>query len=121
MPTELYKLLHLFGLVLAFVAIGGLALHGVNGGTKDSNKARKLAAMTHGIGMLLLLLGGFGMLAKAGGGFPPWIIGKLAIWFLIGASMMPLQRKPELAKTLWFALPVLAIVAASLALYKPGV
>jgi hypothetical protein len=120
MPTEVYKLLHLLGLIMSMLAIGGLALHGMNGGDRDSNKARGLASATHGIGMLLLLVGGFGMLAKMGGGFPTWVAIKLVIWLLVGASMRPLIRKPELGRVLWMAVPLLAIIAAAIGLYKPG-
>lgn len=120
MPIQVYKLVHLLGLIMSMVAVGGLALHGINGGDRDSNRARGLASATHGIGMVLLLVGGFGMLAKMGGGFPPWVAGKLVIWLLVGAAMMPLMRKPELGRVMWMAVPILAIVAAALALYKPG-
>jgi xanthine/uracil permease len=119
-PLEVYKLLHLLGLIMSMVAVGGLALHGMNGGDRSTNGARGLASATHGIGMLLLLVGGFGMLARLGSGFPPWIAGKLVIWLIIGASMMPLMRKPELGRVLWMAIPVLAIIAAAMGIYKPG-
>jgi len=120
MPTEVYKLLHLLGLIMSMVAVGGLALHGINGGDRDTNKARGLASSTHGIGMLLLLVGGFGMLAKMGGGFPPWVAIKLVIWLLLGAAIMPLMRKPEMGRLMWMAVPLLAIIAATVGLYKPG-
>jgi len=119
-PTEVYKLVHIFGLILSMLAIGGLALHGMNGGNRETNRARGLAAATHGIGMLLILVGGFGMLAKMGGGFPSWVATKLVIWLLVGAAMMPLMRKPEMGRLMWMAIPVLAIVAGALGIYKPG-
>jgi hypothetical protein len=119
-PTEVYKLLHIFGLMLSMVAIGGLALHGMNGGDRESNKARALASSTHGIGLALVLVGGFGMLAKMGGGFPPWVAGKLVIWLLLGAALMPLMRKPALGRLMWMTIPVVALVAGALGIYKPG-
>ena len=37
---EMYKLIHLFGIFLTFVVLGGLGLHVANGGGKDTNTKR---------------------------------------------------------------------------------
>ncbi len=119
MSYEFYKALHILGIALLFLAFGGLAGHALNGGTKETNKARGLMLASHGIGLVLILVAGFGMLAKMGGSggmFPSWIHPKLLIWLLLGAATMPLQRKNALAKPLWFVLPLLALTAAYLAL-----
>lgn len=121
----IYKVIHLFAIALAFTAIGGLNVAVINGATKASNQARKLISALHGLALFLLLLGGFGMLARLGianGGvasFPGWLWAKLALWVLLGGIVAVPYRKPELARPLFWATPVIALVAAWLAIYKP--
>ncbi len=119
MDYTAYKLLHLLGIFLLFTSLGGLALHTMNGGDKASNKARGLLAGSHGLGLLLILVGGFGMLARGGLGFPPWVHVKLTIWVLLGAVMALPYRVPAASKLVWFGAPILGLIAASMALYKP--
>jgi hypothetical protein len=117
MSYEFYKALHILGIALLFLAFGGLAGHALNGGTKDTNKARGLMLASHGLGLVLILVAGFGMLAKTGGGMlPGWVHPKLLIWLLLGAATLPLQRKTAMAKPMWFVLPLLAVTAAYLAI-----
>lgn len=122
-PYATYKLIHIIGILLVFVALGGVALHAANGGTKVSNRARRLVAITHGIGLFVILVGGFGLLARIGvmhgAGFPGWIWVKLGVWVLLGAMIALPYRKPAFARPIWFALPVLGAVAAYMAIYKP--
>lgn len=121
MPYEFYKLLHLFSLVLMFTSLGGLLLHAMNGGTKATNPSHKLAAAGHGSGLLLLLVSGFGMLARGGISFGanPWIHIKLLIWFVMGALIMVPARAPGLAKPTWVLAPILGGVAAWAAIFRP--
>lgn len=117
-----YKLIHLFGLLLAFSALGGMAVHAASGGTRQTNGARVAVMSMHGVGVFLLLLGGFGMLARLGivqGGLPGWILVKLGVWAVIAVLAALPYRKPELAKLAFVALPFLGIAAAYMALYKP--
>ncbi len=121
MPYEFYKILHIIGLVSIWAALGGTEVHVLNGGTRATNKVRSLVAATHGIGLVLMLVGGFGMLARLGmtSGMPGWVIAKIVLWLLVGALLALPMRKPELAKPLWFAMPLLAGLGAWLALMKP--
>jgi hypothetical protein len=75
MSPEVYKLVHIAGILMVFMSLGGLALHAINGGTKDTNTGRRLTAVTYGVGLILILLGGFGWLSASGlmsGGMPGW-------------------------------------------------
>ncbi len=118
-----YKVVHIFGILLTWSALGALVLHAANGGDKSTNKKRGLVAATHGIGMVIILVGGFGLLARIGqmhgSGFPTWIWIKLGIWVLTGALIMLPLRVPKLATPLWFLIPMLGGVAAYTAGYKP--
>lgn len=122
-PRDFYEILHIVGIAMLFVAIGGVAVHAANGGTKSASTTRSLVATMLGLGSLLILVGGFGMLARLGfmhdSGLPGWVIGKLVIWVILSAIVLLPYRKPMLARPFLLLLPLLAGVAVYLALYKP--
>ncbi len=118
MSAQTYNVLHVLGILFAFTALGGATLRAL-AGTGEDAPGRKLAIITHGVALLLILVSGFGMLAKLKLGFPLWVWAKLVIWLLIGASIALIRRLPAHASLFWFALPVLGAIAAYLAIYKP--
>ncbi len=122
-PRDFYEILHIVGIAMLFVAIGGVSVHAANGGTKSTSSTRPLVGSVHGLGSLLILVGGFGMLARMGfqhgGGFPGWIIGKMIIWLVLSAIVLLPYRRPALARPFLLLLPLLAGAAVYLALYKP--
>lgn len=119
MPYELYRLIHFAGIFLTFLALGGLTLRALTGGG-DSSLARKVALTSHGFGLLLVLLGGFGMLARKGLEMETWVIIKLGVWLVLGAAIVVPKRLPKASAVLWALLPVLGLVAAWSAWAKPG-
>lgn len=120
---DLYEILHIIGIAMLFAAMGGVAVHAANGGTKGASRTRTIVAVLHGLGALLILTGGFGMMARMGmmsaGPMPKWILAKLFIWVLLSGVILLPYRSVALAKPFFIGLPVLAGVAAWLALYKP--
>ena len=91
---SVYNVLHVVGIILIMSSLGGVALHAMNGGTREANSARRLMVGVHGAGAFLVLLGGFGMLArigfKHGEPFPGWLLVKITIWLLLaGRSRCP--------------------------------
>jgi len=120
MSYELYKLIHFAGIFLTFLSLGGLTLRAMTGGD-DSALARKVALASHGFGLLLVLFGGFGMLAKLGpdGGFGTWVWIKLTVWVVLGAAVVVPKRLPKAAIWLWAAMPLLGLIAAWAALSRP--
>jgi hypothetical protein len=121
-PRDFYEILHVLGIAMLFVAIGGVAVHAANGGTKATSNTRPLVGSIHGLGALLILTGGFGMLARMGlvrGSFPGWLWGKIIIWTILSAIVLLPYRNPALARPFLFLLPLLAAAAVYLALYKP--
>jgi hypothetical protein len=121
---ELYKVIHLTGVIVLFSVLGGAMVHAMNGGLAATNTARRLITILHGTGLLLILVAGFGLVARLdlmGGGLPLWVLGKLLIWLVAGVLLTVPRRKPHLARPiLLLGLPVLAATAAWLAVYKPG-
>lgn len=116
-----YRLIHILGILVLFLALGGLTLHAASGGERDGHGRRKMAMATHGVGLFVILLGGFGMLARLGftGGLPGWIWVKLTIWTVLGALSLLPYRIPALARPIWVIVPVLGAAAAYMAFYKP--
>ena len=118
-----YNVVHIVGIVLVMSALGGATLVAMTGIARNAAPARGLLAAMHGVGALLILVGGFGMLARLGvahtGSFPGWIWAKVTIWVLIGAAPFLLNRRPAVAKPMLLALPVLGGLAAYIAIYKP--
>lgn len=118
---SVYKVMHLMGVLMVFLALGGLVT-GTITKTYKGNSWRKSIAITHGVGLLVSLIGGFGLLARLGvvhGMLPGWAIAKLCIWLFFGATMGLIPRKPELAKPLWILVIILGALAAYLAGSKP--
>lgn len=118
-----YLVIHLLGILLLFVSLGGVALHALNGGTKQDNGARRWVAIMHGLGTVLILLGGFGMLARLelsqGMALPGWVWAKLVILIVLASVVMLPYRKPELALPFFLALPFVGGLAGFLAIFKP--
>jgi hypothetical protein len=117
-PYEAYKVMHLVGV---FMVVAGLAampiVMSIGGGNPHG---RRLAAMTHGGGLAIALLAGFGMLARLhlspGQG---WVIGKLVIWLALGGMIAVAKRQSQRAGFVWILTFILAGTAGYLAIYKP--
>lgn len=123
LPYAFYKIVHVLGIALVLVSLGGFAVHALHGGAKTENRARRLLIGMHGAGALFVLVGGFGLLARInfahGSGFPLWLWVKLGVWALTAALVMVPYRAPQAARPMLIALPLLAMTAAMMAVYKP--
>jgi len=115
-----YKLFHLTGIMMVFLSLGGAMVYAINGGVKANNQWRKAVGITHGIGVVLILVSGFGMLARLGihWPWPAWVMIKLVIWLLIGVLTAIIYRLGSASKTLWYVTILLGILAAVLGLFK---
>ncbi|MEI6739688.1 MAG: hypothetical protein WCK74_05180 [Gemmatimonadaceae bacterium] len=121
-PRDIYEIIHIIGIAMLFAAIGGVAIHAANGGSKANTSTRGFMAALFGTGSFLILLGGFGMMARLGivRGMPPgWILVKMVIWLVLSAIVLVPYRKPALAKPFAILLPLLAGLAVYMAVYKP--
>jgi hypothetical protein len=116
-----YKLIHLAGLGIALLALGSIASCGILG-TERSHPWRRRAVQLHGLGLLLALIGGFGMVAKYKYEFPYplWIQVKFAAWLLMGMTVVLLGKSPALARIGWWLALLLFAGGGWLALHKPS-
>jgi hypothetical protein len=60
MSYEVYRILHIAGLSMLALGLGGILL--APGGAEG--KASRLGVFLHGLGLLVMLVAGFGMMAK---------------------------------------------------------
>ena len=110
MPATVYNFLHIVGILMVFIGYG--ALLGLALARTEHPQVKKLGSITSGIGLTLLLVAGFGLIAKMGySTSSPWIIIKLVIWLSLGGCIALINRKPELAKILWWLILALGITA----------
>lgn len=115
MPVQLYSILHLVGAMCLFLGLGAALLPD----TEGTAPFRRKALVFHGLGLFLLLVAGFGLLAKLKLGFPGWIVVKLVLWLLFGA--LPVLAKRGVLKPVpaWTVAILCGIVAAWLGTMKP--
>lgn len=123
MSHQFYNIVHVVGLILIMSALGGAAVRTTTGVLSGAVSTRRMLAVLHGVGAFLMLVGGFGMLARLGflhgASFPGWLWVKLIIWGILAVAPVILRRRPQLAHPLLVALPILGGLAAYMAIYKP--
>ena len=123
MPLTFYNLIHVIGLILLVASLGAALQQrlAARAGQADATGGnRKLVMILHGTAMFLLLLGGFGALARLGvtWPWPGFVMAKFVIWLFLGAA--PTLIRKAGTDTLWWTLVLgLASLAAYLGLYKP--
>lgn len=111
MSYESYKVLH-FAAIFVFLSSASVLLM--------ARPAGKLWKIVTGIASLVILVAGFGLLHKGGYGFPVWVQIKLMIWLLItGMGHIVAKRFPSQSANAYWATMALAILAATLAVFKP--
>ncbi|NRA97876.1 MAG: hypothetical protein HRU14_16895 [Planctomycetes bacterium] len=117
MPYETYKLLHVVGLLLLFLGMGGQLL----GADSERGRAPRGTAILHAVGLLVMLVGGFGMMARLGiqWPWPGWLIAKRGVWLTIGALPVVVRRQLIPHGLAWLVAVVLGGLAAWLAISKP--
>jgi hypothetical protein len=111
MNSLTYHIIHIIGIALLVLGIGGM----MAGGEK-----RKTFVMLQGIGLLVMLVSGFGLLAKLGLGYPHFAIVKTVLWVVI--AMLPMlfrKLKTPLAAEVLIVL-ILVGIMAYLGVVKPA-
>ena len=122
MPYEIYKLIHYVGIFGMLTTLAVAAVARLPDDPHTAKRIRRARASAHGTFLFFILLGGFGMLARLGvvqTGLPGWVYVKLGIWLIAGATLVLANRRPDLRWTVLVGVPLLAVIAAAVALYKP--
>jgi hypothetical protein len=122
MDYPLIKLCHLVGIMLVFLSLGGMVFAARVGLGPEHRNLRRAAAITHGIGLLLILASGIAMASSLGlfhGDPPTWIKVKFGIFLLLGGSI---SLGARVSRLIWLWIPLWILLGAAggyLALYKP--
>lgn len=110
MDAFAFKVIHLAGVIGLFTALGSIITSGKDG-------KNKLGGILHGISLILIFIGGFGMIGMLKYGFPWWVIVKLVIWLAMGA-MLSVGKRELLPRPATFGIVLaLGIAAAYLGIY----
>ncbi len=112
MSPFFYSILHVAGLLLlAGAAFAAFA--------DPSPARRRLGTITASVLGLLVLTGGFGLLARFGYGWPGWIFVKLACLLGVVLCTLLVYRRPQLAIALRPLTALLLIVSVLMVYLKP--
>jgi len=99
----IYQIFHLVGLAALAIGTGGMMANGSN---------RKLFAIWQGVGLLVILVAGFGMLASHQLGLPHFAIVKTILWVLVAAMPVILRKlKAPITAGILVSLTLVGILA----------
>ncbi len=115
MSYEFYKVFHLTGIFLLMISFGGIYVN-----AKNETKIKWLMAF-NGIGLVIALVGGFGLMARLGmmKAWPTWIFLKLGIWVVFAILPAIAMRKkvdPKLMTIITLAIGGFAVYLVN---FKP--
>lgn len=114
MSYEIYKLIHFFAIISLFLAIGALLTF--SGGKKQ----KKGIMILHGLSVLVLLVSGFGLVARLKmHSFPLWLWIKLGIWIVLSILIPILVARKVNKRWLWLLVFAGGLGATCLAVFKP--
>lgn len=117
MSYEFYKILHFTGLILTLTSLTGYLFYLMQNKT---NEKKKFFSILHGVGLLILLVSGFGLAARLGymQQLPNWIYIKLAIWVVLGGAIAIVKRNILSPVNTYILITVLGVLAAITAVTK---
>lgn len=119
LSLEIYKILHIGSLVATLGAQAAM-IGAISGGNLKKDGAIKFFSAVHGIGMVLLLISGFGMLARLNyTSWPLWFYFKIALYLVVGGLMALIFRQGKLKYLLFMFIITFASIGAYLGIMKP--
>ncbi len=113
MKTQIYQVVHIVSMILLTAFI-------FQAFANPDPKNKKRTMMITGILSLLMLIGGFGLLAVMKLGFPIWIIVKVVCWLGLSAMAGFAYRKPDKIPALTGVTIILILVAVSTVYFRHG-
>jgi len=112
-----YKFLHVAALAVILLSLGTALF-----ASRDrSEREKKWVGMLNGIGLFVLLVAGFGLLARLAISWPwsGWVFIKLLAWMGLGSMHFLSRRFPESGAVLWCASLLFTLAAVAMAIFKP--
>lgn len=118
MPPQVYHVLHITGIIMLFMGYGALLARSMV--RNDSKELKRLGSITSGIGLVLIFVAGFGLMAKLyNNSFQSWMLIKIVIWLILGGIIVLINRVPALAKLLWWVIIAMGALAAYMVYMRP--
>ena len=118
MPPQVYHVLHITGIIMLFMGYGALLARSLV--HSDSRSLKRLGSITSGIGLVFILIAGFGLMAKLyNNSFQTWMLVKIVIWLFLGGIIVLINRVPALAKLLWWGIIAMGALAAYMVYMRP--
>ncbi|MEN9359945.1 MAG: hypothetical protein RL095_1480 [Verrucomicrobiota bacterium] len=122
MRLALYYPMHFLGIAMILIALGALAGHYLAGAT-EPHPRKKLLAIVHGVGLVLAIVGGFGLMKFFGIKHSsylqfPWLLIKTLIWVFLAAAPVLMRKMPRQALLIFFLCIASFAFAASAAKFK---
>ena len=119
MDITVYHWIHAAGLMAVVMGFGFAIANRAS--TGETASVRKAAAILHGTGLLVLLVSGFGALARLGlnGDLPLWVWIKLGVWLVLGGMIAIIKRVSVKMGVLVLLVLLFGMVAAYSAIWKP--
>ncbi|RMH63697.1 MAG: hypothetical protein D6677_06480 [Calditrichaeota bacterium] len=118
MDPHFYKVIHLAGVFLLFMSLGGLIIREQL--APGNNKLERFILVHHGVALLLILVAGFGQL---GGDMARlasvWLVVKMVVWLLMATMILFIKKITSARIVLWYLIVFLGATAAYMAIYKP--
>lgn len=109
MSMEFYKILHLTGIFMVMISLGAFISQYKTAKSKEIAD-KKSISITHGIGLILALVGGFGLMARLSVPWDGWIITKIILWFVLGGITVLIKKSSSKMASIWWML-LIAICA----------
>jgi len=111
------RIIHVTGIVMAFMGLTGILALKMAGGA-PLNK-RMIFHVVFGMGMLAVIGTGFAMAGKLEATASPWVAGLGVIWVLVAGTMVLANRFSRFAPWIVALFVALVAIAGYLAIYKP--
>lgn len=116
--VQVYYFLHILGIILLFSSYGMLIARATL--APDNTQLRKMGAIVSGVALFVILLGGFGLLARIYDNvWHGWAIAKVVGWVLIGGMLALINRKPQLSMVWFWVVIGLGAFNIAMAYWKP--
>ena len=121
MDMSIYRILHIIGILLLFQSLGAYLFNAMTDRASGDKSALKMVTRLHGLGLLLIAISGFGMLAKLQlfWPLPGWIWIMLIVWVLSGVSVFLVKKNPASARMWWILTIVFGVVTVLMGVLKP--
>lgn len=115
-----YKILHFLGLLMVFASLGARIMTSATAAVLDAG-LRKWLGFIHGVGLLVIFVTGFGMIARLQiqMPWPLWIVGDLLVWVFLAFLPVVIRKNPFYDKLMWLLIFTIGFLGIALSVLKP--